>query len=112
MPPRDRTPRIPTRADVDARIGETFLALNQIAASLALIERSCSRVLDTLPVEGHAALDSALALRVASVYAHVTLEQIGDVADTLTTVLRFLAQQKAMATEDCLSLAGPVQGQP
>ena len=34
----------PTRADVDARIGETFLVLNQIAASLALIERSCDRV--------------------------------------------------------------------
>ena len=112
MPPRDRTSRTPTRADVDARIGETFLALNQIAASLALIERSCSRVLDSLPVEGHAALDSAVALRVASVYAHVTLEQIGDVSDTLMTVLRFLAQQKAMATEDCVSFAEAVQGQP
>jgi LDH2 family malate/lactate/ureidoglycolate dehydrogenase len=70
MPPRDRTPRIPTRADVDARIGETFLALNQIAASLALIERSCSRVLDTLPVEDDAAMDSAFAV-LSSVVASV-----------------------------------------
>jgi hypothetical protein len=93
VPRRHRTPKTPTRGDVDARIGETFLALNQIAASLALIERSCSRALETLPVENDAALDNALALRVASVYAHVTLEQIGDVSDTLTTVLRFLSHQ-------------------
>jgi hypothetical protein len=108
MPPRDRTPRTPTRADVDARIGETFLALNQIAASLSLIERSCSRVLDTLSVEDHAALDSALALRVASVYAHVTLEQIGDVSDALMTVLRFLGQQKP---EDRLVFVGAAQAE-
>jgi hypothetical protein len=112
MPSRDRTPRTPTRADVDARIGVTFLALNQIAASLALIERSCSRALDTLPGEDQDALDSALALRVASVYAHVTLEQIGDVSDTLMTVLRFLGQQKTLQAEDCLVLAGATQGRP
>ena len=112
MPPHDRTPRTPTRAEVDARIGETFLALNQIAASLALIERSCSRVLDTLTVEDDVALDHAMALRVASVYAHVTLEQIGDVSDTLTTVLRFLAQQKAPVSDDCLAFAGATQAQP
>ena len=106
MPPRDRILRNPTRADVDARIGETFLALNQIAASLALIERSCDRALETLPVHDDAALDDALALRVASVCAHVTLEQIGDVSDTLTTVLRFLAQQKRSMPDECLMLAG------
>ena len=38
--------------------------------------------------------------------------QIGDVSDTLMTVLRFLAQQKAMATEDCVSFAEAVQVQP
>ena len=97
MPPRDQTLRNPTRAEVDARLGETFLALNHIAASLALIERSCGRALETLPVHDDAALDNALALRAASLYAHVTLEQIGDVSDTLMTVLRFLAQQKASA---------------
>jgi len=106
MIPRDRTPLNPTRADVDARIGDTFLALNQIAASLALIERSCSRVLDALPVADDAALDHALALRAAGVHARVTLEQIGDVADTLTTVLRYLTQQKVRAAEDCLDTAG------
>ena len=96
----------PTRADVDARIGETFLALNQIAASLALIERSCSRVMEALPVADDAAVDHAIALRVASLNAHVTLEQIGNVADTLTTVLRFLAQQKTRTPDECLALAG------
>jgi len=55
----------PSRAEVDARIGETFLALNQIAAALALIERSCDRVLDGLPVDDDATLDVALALRAA-----------------------------------------------
>jgi hypothetical protein len=65
MIPRDRTPLNPSRADVDARIGDTFLALNQIAASLSLIERSCSRVLEVLPVDDDAALDQALALRAA-----------------------------------------------
>ena len=94
MPLRDRTLRNPTRAEVDARIGETFLALNQIAASLALIERSCSRVLETLPVRDDAALDNALALRVARLHAHLTLEQIGDVSDALMAVLRFLAPQE------------------
>jgi hypothetical protein len=105
-PSRDRTSAKPTRAEVDARIGKSFLALNQIAASLALIERSCSRVLDRLPVGDDAALDNAMALRVANLYAHVTLEQIGDVSDTLTTVLRFLAQEKARAPRECLVLAG------
>ena len=80
----------PTRADVDARIGETFLALNQIAAALALIERSCDRVLEGLAVGDDAGLDTAIALRAARLNAHVTLEQIGNVSDTLTTVLRFL----------------------
>ena len=95
----------PTRADVDARIGETFLALNQIAASLSLIERSCTRVMEALPVADDAAVDYATALRVASLNAHVTLEQIGDVSDTLTTVLRFLAQQKTGMRDECLALA-------
>ena len=110
MIPRDRAPLNPSRADVDARIGDTFLALNQIAASLALIERSCSRVLEVLPVDGDAALDQALALRAASVHAHVTLEQIGDVADTLTTVLRYLTQQKVRASEECMCAAGVAGG--
>ena len=110
MPPRDHTPSHPTRADVDARIGETFLALNQIAASLTLVERSCSRVVDVLPVDDDAALDHALALRAASLHARVALEQIGDVSDTLTTVLRFLTQQKTPAANDCVSLAGECCG--
>ena len=103
---RERTPMNPTRADVDARIGETFLALNQIAAALALIERSCDRVLDGLPVDDDATLDVALALRAARFNAHVTLEQIGNVSDTLTTVLRFLSQQKPKEPQDCLAFAG------
>ena len=111
-PSRDQTSPKPTRAEVDARIGKSFLALNQIAASLALIERSCSRVLDGLPVGDAAALDNAMALRVASLYAHVTLEQIGDVSDTLTTVLRFLAQEKAKAPRECLVLAGACEERP
>ena len=104
--PRDRTPLNPTRADVDARIGETFLALNQIAASLTLIERSCGRLLDALPVDDDAALDQVLALRAASVHAHVTLEQIGDVSDTLTTVLRYLTQQKVRTSDACMCASG------
>jgi hypothetical protein len=115
MPRRDRTPVNPTRADLDARIGETFLALNQIAAALALIERSCSRVVDELPLEGDTALEHALALRVASLYAHTTLEQIGDVSDTLTTVLRFLTQQKmreSFQAGDDLALVGSTGGRP
>jgi hypothetical protein len=106
MPSRDRTPVNPTRAEVDARIGETFLALNQIAASLSLIERSCSRVMEALPIADDSAVDHAIALRVASLNAHVTLEQIGNVADTLTTVLRFLGQQKTRMPDECLALAG------
>jgi hypothetical protein len=93
MPPRDRTHPHPTRADVDARIGETFLALNQIAASLALVEKTCSRMVDVLPVDDDAVLD-----------------QIGDVSDTLTTVLRFLSQQKARTADECVSLAGECYG--
>jgi hypothetical protein len=112
MPLPDRTPQRLTRADVDARIGESFLALNQIAASLALIERSCSRMLERLPVDDDAALDNAMALRVASLNAHVTLEQIGDVSDTLTTVLRFLAQQKADELVESLALACSCEGRP
>ena len=109
MPPRDRTSQ-PSRADVDARIGETFLALNQIAASLTLVERSCSRVADALPADDDVTLDHALALRAASVQAHLALEQIGDVSDTLTTVLRFLSQRKARAAHDCFSLVGECCG--
>lgn len=106
MPPRDRTPMSPTRADVDARIGETFLALNQIAASLALIERSCDRVLEGLPAGDDGGLETAIALRAARSNAHLTLEQIGNVSDTLTTVLRFLAQHKPKDPRDCLAYAG------
>jgi hypothetical protein len=105
MPPPDRMPTNPTRADVDARISETFLALNQIAASLALIERSCDRVLDALPADDGAAVDTAIALRTARSHAQVTLEQIGNVSDTLTTVLRYLSQQKSRLHEDCNCLA-------
>jgi hypothetical protein len=112
MPKRDRTSPKTTRAEVDARIGKSFLALNQIAASLALIERSCGRVLEGLPVGDDAALDNAMALRVASLYAHVTLEQIGDVSDTLTTVLRFLGQEKARAPRECRALAGVCEERP
>ena len=97
----------PTRGEVDARIGETFLALNQIAASLALIERSCDRVLEELPVND-ATLDIALALRAARLNAHVTLEQIGNVSDTLTTVLRFLSRHKLKEAHHCLSFVGAV----
>jgi hypothetical protein len=110
MPPRDQANPHPTRADVDARIGETFLTLNQIAASLALVERSCSRVVDGLPVDGDPALDHALALRDASTHARLALEKIGDVSDTLTTVLRFLAQQKARTAHERFSVAGECCG--
>ena|SRR5690242_3459045 len=108
MPPPDRTPRNPTRADVDARIGETFLALNQIAASLALIERSCDRVLGALPARAGTGLDAAAVLSSARSHAQATLEQIGNVSDTMTIVLRYLSQQKSQAHEDCncLALAG------
>jgi len=99
----------PTRADVDARIGETFLALNQIAAALAQIERSCDRALDGLPVDDDAALDIALALRAARFNAHVTLEQIGNVSDTLTTVLRFLSQRPSKESLDRLAFAGAAE---
>jgi len=109
MTSRDRTPLNPTRADVDARIGETFLALNQIAAALALIERSCDRVLDGLPVDDDAALDITLALRAARFNAHVTLEQIGNVSDTLTTVLRFLSLHKLKESHDRFVFAGAVE---
>jgi len=108
MIPRERTPLSPTRADVDARIGETFLALNQIAASLALIERSCDRVLDGLPVDDDATLDIALALRAARFNAHVTLEQIGNVSDTLTTVLRFLSQNKLKESHERPAFSGVI----
>ena len=106
MRPQERTPSNPTRADVDARIGETFLSLNKIAASLAQIERSCQRVLERLPVDDDAALDTALALRAARLNAHTPLEQIGNVSDTLTTVLRYLSQQKPKASENGLACAG------
>jgi hypothetical protein len=106
MPPRDRTPLTPTRADVAARIGATFLALNQIAASLTLIERSCDRVLEGLAVDDEAALDTAIALGAARFNAHVTLERIGNVSDTLTAVLRFLAQQKPKDVDECLAFSG------
>ena len=109
MTSRERTPMNPTRADVDARIGETFLALNQIAASLALIERSCIRALDGLPVDGDAAVDIALALRAARLNAHMTLEQIGNVSDTLTIVLRFLAQRPSKEALDHLAFAAAVE---
>ena len=105
MTSRDRTPLNPTRAEVDARIGETFLALNQIAAALSSIERSCDRVLDGLPVDDDATLDTAIALRAARFNAHVTLEQIGNVSDTLTTVLRYLSQKKTKSPGDCLAYA-------
>lgn len=110
MPPRDRTHPHPTRADVDARIGETFLALNQIAASLALVEKSCSRMVDVLPVDDDAALEHVLALRTAGAHARLAIEQIGDVSDALTTVLRFLSQQKTRTASECVSLAGECCG--
>ena len=84
----------PSHADIEARLSQTFLTLNQMAASLALIERSCSRVLEELPVRDDDALDHALALRVATMYAPLTLERTGDVSDTLTTVARYLGGLK------------------
>ena len=102
MSSHDRTPPQPTRADVDARIGETFLALNQIAASLALVERTCTQVVDALPVDDDGALTHSLVLRTASFHARLALEQIGNVSDTLTSVLRFLSQQKARTANECL----------
>lgn len=107
MAPPDR-PGSPARADVDARLGETFLALNQIAASLALIERSCDRAMNALPVGDDAWLETAIALRTARSQAQATLERIGNVSDTLTTVLRYFSQQKSQPHEncDCLALAG------
>jgi hypothetical protein len=102
MSSHDRTPPQPPRADVDARIGETFLALNQIAASLALVERSCTHVVDRLPADDDAALNHALTLRTASFHARLALEQIGNVSETLTSVLRFLSQQKARTANECL----------
>ncbi len=84
----------PSHADIEARLSQTFLTLNQIAASLALIERSCSRVLEDLPVENDEALEHALTLRAATMYAQLTLERTDDVSDTLTTVARYLGYLK------------------
>ena len=88
-----------SHADIEARLSQTFLTLNQMAASLALIERSCSRVLDELHVVDDDALDHALALRVATMYAQLTLERTGDVSDTLTSVARYLGCLKKDLSE-------------
>ena len=82
----------PTRAGVEAAICETFVALNQMAASLAAIERSCRQVLDALPTTDGTGIDNALALRVATVYAQMTLERTGDVSAALTSVARYIGQ--------------------
>jgi hypothetical protein len=63
-------------------------------------------VLEGLPVDSDATLDTAIALGAARFNAQVTLEQIGNVSDTLTTVLRFLAQQKPKDMDECLAFAG------
>ena len=103
-------PASPSRADIEARLSQTFLTLNQIAASLALIERSCSRVLEDLPVDDDEALEHALALRAATMYAQLTLERTDDVSDTLTTVARYLGYLKrdGTAAERAARLQTPV----
>jgi hypothetical protein len=80
----------PSRTDIESRISRAFLTLNQMAASLAMIERSCNQVLEGLEIDGHGALHRALALRAATKYAQSTLEQTGDVSDTITSVARYL----------------------
>jgi hypothetical protein len=79
-----------SRAEIEARLSHSFLTLNQIASSLAVIERSCSRALETLPIASDAGVDHALALRTAASYAQLTLERIGDISDTLSSVARYL----------------------
>jgi hypothetical protein len=80
------------KGTIEARICETFIALNQMAASLALIERACRQVLDEMPVGDGAAIDNVLALRAATVYAQMTLERTGDVSATLTSVAKYIGQ--------------------
>jgi hypothetical protein len=90
MPVADPICAGPSRAEIEIRLGQTFLTLNQIAASLAVIERSCSRALETLPIASDAELDHAIALRSAAAHALLTLERTGDVSDTLNIVARYM----------------------
>jgi hypothetical protein len=85
---------IGTRADLVRRFADTFLLLNEISSSLALIERSCSQALERLPTEHEARLSCAPALRAARASAHATLEQLGNLADTLTALLRFFSHKR------------------
>ena len=94
-----------TRADLEMRLAETFLLLNEIASSQALIERCCGRALALRPVDTETALERELALRTARDTAHATLEQIGDLSDRLTAVLRFISHHKRRTREAPLAVA-------
>jgi len=105
MPVPDVAQVGPSRADIESRICQAFLTLNQMAASLAMIERSCTLVLEDMPIADEDALRNALALRGAVHYVQLTLEHTGDVSDAITRVARYLA---------CLNkeLQPPVSSQP
>jgi len=90
----DATPAGPSRADIEVRLGQAFLTLNQMAASLAMIERSCTRVLEGLSIADDHTLQNAVALRAATKYAQATLEQTGDVSDAISSVARYLGALK------------------
>ncbi len=94
MPSPDVSLPGPSTAEIESRICQAFLTLNQMAASLALIERSCTRVLDDMPIADEDALQNALALRGALKYVQLTLEQTGDVSDAITRVARYLGGLK------------------
>ena len=98
--PHRSAPLVATaRQDLERRFGETFLLLNEIAASLSLIERTCGHALEQLPVKDEVGLSRAVALRRARAAALGTLEQIGDLADTVTALLRFFSRDKRRARE-------------
>jgi hypothetical protein len=101
MSPSDTRPPCPTRATIESSLREAFLALNEMAASLAAIERSCRQVLDELPAADASAVDNALALRAATVYAQMTLERTGDVSAALTSVARYIGQLQKESDASC-----------
>jgi len=90
--------------DADLRPADTFLLLNEIAASLAVIERTCDRALVAFPVDTDAAVGRAIALEAARTAARATLEQIGDLAETLTAVLRLFAERNTRPGEPPLAV--------
>lgn len=100
MPVADETCAGVTRADIEARLSQSFMTLNQIASSLAVIERSCNRALETLPMASDVEVDQALALRTAASYAQLTLERTGDISDTLSSVARYLRCLKRDQRDD------------